>query len=133
MTTRDLLSLHETVAQFDGLEQQQCFFMTALCPDECGHGGTNAVFSILQYLKYEKPGEYGDPKSDKYFVRVTQDVEVTGLIPERKQVLDSLQTGDYVLLNWNHDYVHNQGSSFPERPITKLVKISADEAKQLIS
>lgn len=131
MTTRDLLSLHETVAKFDGLETQQCFFMTSLCPNECGHGGVNAVFSIKKYLRYEKPGQYGDKKSDKYYVRISHEVETTGLTPERKQVLDSLKAGDFVLLSWNHDYVHKEGCSYPERPVTKLEKITDDEANKM--
>ena len=46
MATRELLSVHKTVATFDGLTEQQCLFRTALCPEECGHGGTIATFSI---------------------------------------------------------------------------------------
>ena len=46
MATRELLSVHKTVATFDGLTEQQCLFRTALCPNECGHGGTTATFSI---------------------------------------------------------------------------------------
>ena len=126
---RDLLSKHETVAKFDGLEQQQCFFMTSFCPDECGHGGSNAVFTIIKYLNYEKKGEYGDEKGDQYHVRVTDSVESTGLTPQVKKILESLNKGDYVLLSWNHDYVHTEGCSSPERPITKLVKISKEDAE----
>uniref|UniRef100_A0A7M5XDB8 Uncharacterized protein n=1 Tax=Clytia hemisphaerica TaxID=252671 RepID=A0A7M5XDB8_9CNID len=131
MSRRDLLSRHETVAKFDGLEQQQCFFMTAFCPDQCGHGGTNGVFSVVKYLNYEKPGEYGDEKGEKHYVRVTDPVEASGLTPERKSVLESLKGGDYVLLSWNHDYVHTEGCSSPQRPITKLVKISKEEADEM--
>lgn len=130
-TKRDLLSLHETVAEFSGLEEKQCFHMTSLCPDECGHGGTTAVFTILKYLKYEKPGKYGDEKSDKYYVRPKDPIESTGITPEVKIVLDALTGGDFVLLSWNHDYVHKEGSSFPERPITKLLKIGKEEAEKL--
>ena len=46
MATRELLSVHKTVATFDGLTEQQCLFRTALCPNECGHGGTTGTFSI---------------------------------------------------------------------------------------
>lgn len=131
-TKRDLLAVHETVSEFDGLEEQKCRHMTSLCPDQCGHGGTTAVFSILKYLKYEKPGKYGDEKRDKYYNRITDSVESTGLTPDVKNVLDGLKAGDCVLLSWNHDYVHTQGCSSPERPITKLVKITREEANQLM-
>jgi len=128
---RDLLSKHETLATFDGLEQQQCFFMTSFCPDECGHGGTNAVFTIIKYLNYQKTGQYGDEKSDKYYVRVTDSIESTGLIPQVREILDSLEKGEHVQLSWNHDYVHTDGCSSPERPITKLVKITKEDADKL--
>ena len=131
MYRRDLLSKHETVAKFDGLVEQQCFFMTSFCPDQCNHGGTTGVFTILKYLKYEKPGEYGDSKTDKYHVKVKATVESTGLTPQVKEVFDSLDIGDYVLLSWNHDYVHTNGCSSPERPITKLEKISKEQAETL--
>ena len=50
MATRELLSVHKTVATFDGLTEQQCLFRTALCPNECGHGGTTATFSIKKVI-----------------------------------------------------------------------------------
>lgn len=131
-TTRDLLSSHETVAQFGEVYNQPCRHMTSLCPDRCGHGGTTAVFNVRKYLKYEKPGHYGDKESDKYHVRPSDDVDCTGLTDDRKVVFDSLKEGDYVLLSWNHDYVHREGSSFPQRPITKLEKITEEEAKKLL-
>ena len=131
MSQRDLLSKHETVAKFDGVTVKQCFFMTAFCPDECSHGGATGVFTIIKYLSYEKPGEYGDPKSDKHHIRVKDPVESTGLTPQVKEVFDGLHEGDYVLLSWNHDYVHTDGCSSPERPITKLKKISKEEAERI--
>ncbi|NP_001267848.1 flp protein [Hydra vulgaris] len=128
MTTRDLLSLHETVSRFEGIVEQPCFFLTSLCPDNCGHGGSTAVFAIQEYLNYEKPGEYGDPKSEKYHVRLKDSKEATGLTKERLDLLKSLVIGDIVLLSWNHDYVHKEGCSYPERPITKLVRFEHDTA-----
>jgi len=53
MATRELLSVHKTVATFDGLTEQQCLFRTALCPNECGHGGTTATFSIKKVCSYK--------------------------------------------------------------------------------
>ena len=131
MSQRDLLSKHETVAKFDGLIVQQCYFMTAFCPDQCEHGGQTGVFTIVKYLNYEKAGQYGDPKSDKHHVRVNDTVESTGLTAQVKVVFDDLHEGDLVLLSWNHDYVHTNGCSSPERPITKLEKISKEEAGKM--
>ena len=133
MSQRDLLSKHETVAKFEGLNEQQCFFRTSLCPDRCNHGGTVGVFLIVKYLNYEKPGKYGDPKKDKYHVRIKDNIESTGLTADVKNILDGLGAGDFVLLSWNHDYVHSNGCSSPERPITKLENISKEEAESLYS
>lgn len=131
MATRELLAVHKTVAKFDGLKKQQCMHMTSLCPDRCNHGGTNAVFSIKKYLHYEKPGQYGDEKTDKHCVKLEDDVERSGLTAERKSLLDSLKEGDVVLLSWNHDYVNRHECYAPERPITELKKISEEEANKL--
>ena len=124
-TTRDLLSLHETVSQFAGLQEKQCFHKTSLCPDRCQHGGTIAIFTILKYLKYEKPGKYGDAKSKKYHVRPREVHE------NFKGIFDTLKLDDYVLLHWNHDYVHRSGCSFPERPMTELKIITKEEADSM--
>ncbi|XP_066917699.1 uncharacterized protein [Clytia hemisphaerica] len=131
MQKRDLLSKHETVATFGGLEDMRCRHLTGRCPDRCGHGGIIAVFPVVKYLNYEKPGEYGDKKQENYRVRPSDPVEKSGLTPERKAVLEGLKSGDYVLLSWNHDYVHTGGCSSPQRPITKLVKISKEEADEM--
>ena len=131
MTTRDLLSVHKTIAQFNGLETKPCFFKTSLCPDKCAHGGVVGVFTINKYLHYEKPGKYGDKESKLYHVKVNEPVEKTGLTAERKEVFVKLNPGDFVILSWNHDYVHTDGCSAPQRPITELVKVSEEEASKM--
>jgi len=133
MSTRDLLSKHETVATFGGLEEKRCRHKTSFCPDRCRHGGTVAVFHVIKYLNYEKTGKYGDQKQEKFkfFVRPSDSVEISGLTPERRSVLESLKGGDHVLLSWNHDYVHTEGCSSPQRPITKLIKISKEDADEM--
>ena len=53
-----------------------------------------------------------------------------------RDVLSQLSDGENVILSWHHDYVHRSNvvdgqdykSSSPERPITKLEKISSQEA-----
>jgi len=124
---RDLLSLHKTVAEFEGLKELQCRHMTMLCPDQCGHGGTVATFKIKSYVQYEKPGEYGDEKATKFHVKLSDSVASTGLTPEVRATLDALTPGDEVALEWNHDYVTVEyeggcSSSSPQRPITHLAK-----------
>ena len=84
-----------------------------------------------QYLHYEKPGKYGDKESKKYHVRPKEDLEQSGMTEEIKSAFDALQAGDNVLLSWNHDYVTRGGCSSPERPITELKKITAEEAANM--
>ena len=45
--------------------------------------------------------------------------------------IKSLAEGDWVKLSWVHEYVHDDGSSFPERPVTSLEKITAEEGEAL--
>jgi len=138
VASRDLLAVHKTVAKFGGLQNRPCRFMTALCPNRCGHGGSVAKFTVVKYLHYERPGEYGDDKGETFAIKMSDAAAETGLTPERKTVLESLAAGDFVSLAWNHDYVHYQfdeggSTSTPERPLTGLKKLSADEAKQLMA
>jgi hypothetical protein len=128
---RELLSKHQTVAQFERVAYQQCMGMTALCPDKCGNSGDFASFRILKYIAYEKPGQYGDPQQKEYVFQVEDNMKNLKVSPSIKDTVASLKEGDYVLLDWQHDYVTKNGSSGPERPINKLQKITREEADKL--
>ena len=130
---RELLAENNTVAKFTGIAYQQCRGMTALCPDKCGQSGDFASFQIVSYLVYRKFGEYGDPKAPTYTFQVEDNMKNLKVPKELAAEVRGLKPGDYVLLNWRHDYVTTfeaggGSSSSPERPITKLQKISKDEA-----
>ena len=43
---RKLLSSHETVAVFDGINERMCNGATGRCPWECGSSGDYATFTI---------------------------------------------------------------------------------------
>lgn len=133
---RQLLSTHETVARLKGIAYQQCRGLTAACPDNCGQSGDYATFEIATYVSYKKLGQYGDPKAATYTFQVEDNHKNLKVPAEMAKAVRDLTSGDYVLLNWRHDYVtRTEGggsSSFPERPITKLAAITADEAKRLI-
>lgn len=129
---RELLAEHETVAQFDGLQFQRCKGLTALCPDRCGGTGHFASFSIQGYLAYKKPGEYGDPKQERFAFQVDDNMKNAKVSVELRDAVNALKQGDYVLLNWRHDYVTQNGSSGPERPVTKLDKISKEQARKYL-
>lgn len=119
----ELLSRHETVAEFRGTRQHKCMGLTSLCPDECGHSGSLATFKIIKYLKYEKPGEYGDPKSEEFVFLVEDNKKKPKVSAKMRAAVNTLKQGDMVLLSWNHNYVTVNGSSSPERPLARLEKI----------
>lgn len=130
--TRDLLALHVTVARFDGVAQQTCRGLTEMCPDRCGQSGKFATFTVLGYLAYAKPGEYGDPKQTTFQVQIDDTQGNKKLPAELSAKIAAMKAGDTVLLTWRHDYVHRDGASFPERPIILLDPISAKDAGQLL-
>lgn len=119
---RELLSSHDTIARFAGLKDHTCMGLTSLCPDRCGHSGKLATFEIVNYRNFEKPGEFGDPKQEKFQILV-EDNRKNPKVPAgiRDSIL-ALKPGDTVHLKWNHDFVTRQGASFPERGITLLEK-----------
>jgi hypothetical protein len=134
---RELLAENNTVAKFTGIAYQQCRGMTAECPDNCGQSGDFASFEIVSYLVYRKLGEYGDPKATTYTFQVEDNMKNLKVPKELAAEVRGLKPGDFVLLNWRHDYVTTfeaggGSSSSPERPITKLQKISKDEADRLV-
>lgn len=129
---RKTLAVHETVAVFDGTRARQCMGRTSLCPNDCGHSGTMASFTIKAYVNYEKKGEYGDPKTNRFIFLVEDNKKNPKVSKELADVVASLKPGDLVCLTWNHDYVTKDRSSFPERPIKQIQKLSAEEAAKLL-
>ncbi len=119
---RQVLSKHETTAVFMGIQEQQCLGRTALCPDKCGDSGQKAVFSIFEYISYEKPGQYGDPKQEIFQI-LTRSGNKPKIPPHILKKIEKLNAGDTVFLSFSHDYITTkEGSQMPERIITKLTK-----------
>jgi hypothetical protein len=127
---RALLSSHDTVARFTGLKAHPCMGRTSLCPDRCGESGQLATFAIVKYLRYEKPGEYGDPQQEQFMVLVEDNIKNPKVPEAIRDAILALKPGDLVRLQWNHDYVTRDGSKFPERPIIKLSVLTKDEAEK---
>ncbi|WP_197457909.1 hypothetical protein [Akkermansia sp. KLE1797] len=120
----ELLSDHVAEAEFTGIIHRKCMFMTSLCPDKCDHPKDFATFWIIKYLDYRKPGKYGDEKQEKLMVDVNpahkpilQDASVL------KQIA-ALKPGDKVVLHWSHYYMHQDSSSFPQRPVISIKPLS---------
>ena len=117
-----LLAVHETVAIFEGVSFRKCMGMTSRCPKECGHSGEFATFTIKEYLKYEKTGEYGDPKQESYLIQVSDYYKKLVGDPEIAAKIESFEEGDEVYLNWKHEYVTKNNASYPVRTVTLLEK-----------
>ncbi len=117
---RELLSAHDTVAVFKGTKEHTCMGRTALCPDRCGDFGKLATFEIVKYLNYEKPGECGDPEQERFVVLIEDNMGNAKVPAAVRAAILVLKAGDKVHLKWNHDYITENGSKFPERVITVL-------------
>uniref|UniRef100_A0A7S0ZFA9 Uncharacterized protein n=2 Tax=Timspurckia oligopyrenoides TaxID=708627 RepID=A0A7S0ZFA9_9RHOD len=121
--TVEMLALHETEAIFKEIVDRPCMHMTSMCPDKCKHGGSWAVFDIVEYKNYSKPGQYGSEKQKQHHLKLNEQPEDVLL------TIQSLKENDKVILNWRHDYVsrtHEPSggvSKFPRHPVTKLEKI----------
>jgi len=115
-----LLSLHDTLATFRELKPYRCMGRTALCPDECGHSGSLAIFDIIRYNDYQKPGEYGDPKTETFQILVMDNHGNAKIDKDILKTINDLNEGDTVTLKWRHDYVTRDNASFPVRTITEL-------------
>lgn len=114
------LSRHKTDAILIGIERQPCRHLTAECPDRCGHGGRFARFSIESYREYEKLDTYGDPRANEFQVQL-EDGRGKATIPAALLTqINALKPGDHVWLDWTHEYVTRDGSSWPERTVTRL-------------
>jgi len=130
-----LLSRHRTVARLSALQQQPCRFRTAQCPNECGHGGSVAVFEVVRYLEYHKEAgqQYGDPQQALHHVKLgagagSEAQALAGL----GEAIRALPLGAPVRLDWDHIYVTTSWAGGgvgkgPERPVTRL-EAFADEA-----
>lgn len=120
----ETLSLHRTVARYEGTVEVPCRFRTALCPERCDHGGAYARFAIVEYTGYEKPGEYGDGRQEAFLVRVAhKDGSPDAATPEALRLaIAALEPGQVVGLDWAHVYVSAGGVSAPERIVTRLAE-----------
>ena len=123
MATSDVLCINEVKATFTEKKHFPCRFRTALCPDRCNHAKDAAVFKIDEYLKYEKPGQYGDDKKDNFTWDLNPTADSNKLHPEYLEIVKGLQPGDKVRINWTHFYIHDDNGAHPERSVTFFEKL----------
>lgn len=128
---RELLAEHETVAQFEGIEYRLCRGLTTLCPRECGDSGEFAKFKIVKYVRFVQHGKYGS-RQKSFVIQVSDYHRQPRGDASLLATVRTLQPGEYVRLDWHHDYVTRAGASYPERPVVKLEAISNAEAQKLL-
>ena len=124
-TTRKILSKHITTSTYEGAQFRRCRGRTARCPENCGNSGEFAKFTINEYLTYEKPGKYGDPKQKQYLIQISDFHKKPKGDADILKVIKGITKGDKVRLAWNHNYVTRKGSSFPERVVKELKKLES--------
>ena len=117
----DLLASNTVTAQFIGVKERPCYFRTALCPNRCDHGMKAAQFHVLSNEAYEKPGKYGDEKTEVgnlLLVDVRSDVpgQPEGMLKK----LNDLKPGQVVRLTQKHYYADLGKVLAPIRPVTEL-------------
>ena len=118
----DILSTNSTIAIFEGIKRNECMFRTSLCPDKCGHSTEIAQFKIIEYLDYTKPGEYGDEKQEYFYANMNLNAPEDKQKKEYIDFINQLKIGDKVKLKWDHIYIDNNGSRYPERHIRYISK-----------
>jgi hypothetical protein len=90
-----------------------------------------AAFRIIKYLSYEKVGQYGEEKEKQFQFLVEDNMKNLKVSADIKATIDALNPNDFVLLDWQHDYVSKDGANFPERPVTRVQRITKEDAEKL--
>lgn len=129
---RELLSRHETLAVYAGLTNRICANKTPPCPENCDSSGEFAAFNISSYLTFEHPSRYGDFKQREFLLRIS-DFHKQPVGDEKWRItVQNLKPGDEVLLAWDQISVSFFTSSYIERPLLALQKLTVAEAKELL-
>lgn len=118
--TFEVLSTFKTKAQFLGVEHHPCRHMTTLCPDRCDHAKDLAKFQIIEWIEFEKKGKYGDEKSEIFYTDAKPKQPVFQQPDEIPSLIAKLESGDTVFLDWEHIYIHDKSSNYPERPVKRI-------------
>lgn len=127
----EILAVNEVIATYTGTRHIPCMFRTALCPDRCDHAHDVAVFNVNKYLKYEKPGEYGDDKVTDFFWNLKPAADTNKLHPEYLNIVKNLKQGQQVKIYWTHFYIHDDNGAYPERCVTHFEIIQNNEFNNL--
>ena len=125
--SRELLAKQMALATFAGEEDEKI------------------IFSIMEYLEYEKHHELGDPKlvPGSNFAVDPADQSSEEIVARLEELLASGETGDLFKLGWCHDYVKDKvtGSKYiicsdeyvvyllekPPKTVLTISKVADDE------
>ncbi len=122
----EILMTADTIARFDGIVD-----MPKWSPPGSGEPATRpvAVFSIISWQSYDKPGRYGDEQARLF--TVAMDKTPPCQYGDALRDIAALKKGDIVRLCWMHIYIDAEGSRYPERPVTWLKPARLPEGAQL--
>jgi hypothetical protein len=123
MTTFDVLAKNKATAQFVGIEKVPCRLKTAECPDHCHHAQDSAKFKIETYEEYEQVAKTGDGKKDQLIVSLSEDPEGPKSTRQEAGIIAAIKAltpGQKVRITWEHIYVSEDGSKFPQRPVRAI-------------
>jgi len=125
------LARHDLLAQFVEIRHQPCLFKTSLCPDRCGHACDVAVLKTAGYFAWEKFSKYGEAPQGTFYYKVSPAKTDEATDEKIQNQLKGLQPGQWVKLEWEHQYLVNDHGSYPARPITHLTLLTPEAAKAL--
>ncbi len=116
----ELLSDHLVEAELVEIVKRPCMHRTALCPDRCDHAKHLAIFKVTKYLRYDKPGQYGDEETHTIYVDVDPRHKPIQQPDDIIGKITALKKGDKVEIHWTHYYIKDDHGAYPERPIMSI-------------
>ena len=117
----DVLSHHDAICEFQGIQHIPCRFRTALCPDRCDHASDVAMFKVLEYKEYELKGKYGDEKQEQIACEIKKPVFHQD--PAIAEKCKQLKVGQKVEVVYDHLYVDDGSNLRPERPVISIKEL----------
>lgn len=122
-----MLASNTVVAKYMGVRDIPCRFMTADCPDRCGHARKVALLHVISNEHYSKLSEYGDAKAEAQNVLM---VDINNDVPgQPKTVLEhvrNLKDGELVRLTLCHYYAEIDNAHIPIRPVIRMETLQAE-------
>ena len=115
---REVLSEHETIAEFQGLTYHVCHADVVGCPEFCSDSGEFTNFRIVKYLEHQAAGESNHSRMEEFRLRVS-DFHRKPINSELEPLIRSLGKGDRILLSWCNEEV-TLVEDFLDRSLQKM-------------